>query len=354
MARKFGRGRRTVSESGSRVGTKDIDAESVRGRKVARGRLRRRGKGNYSRVQSTSRGRSRYRAKDGISISLDVLMLDLHLVAEALQNLETPGPLRGPIIDTPIDVFDTAGLISPNPERASLPIMTTPKEEIVKKSSAWSKEGKREREMSTLILPRPERITMPAAILPTPEELKKLGRKRKGVDKVVAVIDGDVVSGKGGMSIVDGAPLVVPTATIAEVVAHESLPSVIVNTLQMDQHIATEQSLPQPATARQHNQRASAPTNEVSNAPSETTQLLLQLVNLLRDEQALAALKSMLNNFDPPATLSETPVSAYNPPKAHPQPHLPVIPLSANFKAVDTVVVETPMKVDVVEEPGTS
>ena len=61
-ARKFGRGRWTVSELGSRA----VDAESVRGRKVARGRLRSRGKGKYPRAQS-SRGRSRYRAKDGIS-----------------------------------------------------------------------------------------------------------------------------------------------------------------------------------------------------------------------------------------------------------------------------------------------
>jgi hypothetical protein len=68
MARKFGRGRRTVSESGSRAGIKDADAESVRGRKVARGRLRSRGKGKYPRAQSSSRGRSRFRAKDGISI----------------------------------------------------------------------------------------------------------------------------------------------------------------------------------------------------------------------------------------------------------------------------------------------
>src|SRR5437763_7277200 len=84
-----------------------------------------------------------------------------------------------PIIDIPNDAFDTAGLISPNPSRPSLPIVESKGK--MKMFSAWTKEGKREREMSSLILPRPEKITMPAAIYPRPT---KLGGRNVRVTKV--------------------------------------------------------------------------------------------------------------------------------------------------------------------------
>jgi hypothetical protein len=226
----------------------------------------------------------------------------MDILAEALQHLEAPERSSGPIIDTPIDIFDTAGLISPNPERASLPITITPSEEMVKKSSAWSKEGKREREMSTLILPRPERITMPAAILPTPEELKKLGKKRRGMGKVTAVADLDVGVVKEGFDIVESPSAVDVPDVIGEIVMSQSVPSVIVNALQME------------SATPQQNQTSTISTTSPSNAPFDSAQLLFQLINLLRDDQALAAFKSVVNNFDSTKIHSTSSIPTQDPP----------------------------------------
>src|SRR5579862_7536240 len=97
--------------------------------------------------------------------------------------MNTTSPAHA-IIDIPNDAFDTAGLISPNPSRPSLPIVESKGE--MKMFSAWTKEGKREREMSSLILTRPEKITMPAAIYPRPT---KLGGRKVRITKVDGTLE---------------------------------------------------------------------------------------------------------------------------------------------------------------------
>jgi hypothetical protein len=148
-----------------------------------------------------------------------------------------------------------------------LPIVKTKDE--VKKSSAWTKEGKREREMSLLILPRPERVTMPAAILPRPDKKKFGGKVKKEIPPTVEKVE----------STDDVSP--------PEVAKVES-PTDIVPPIESVAVVKETSSIEPPATP------------ETKNSETETAALLLRLVNLLRnDEKALGNLKSLVDGLAP-------------------------------------------------------
>ena len=130
----------------------------------------------------------------------------------------------------------------------SLPILES-NDGVKKSCAAWTKEGKREREMSYLILPRPEKVTMPAAILPKPD---KIG-KRKTWESTTS--DKPVAPGR------------------------------------LEER-----------TAAPHVERPTAPVRADQAAPAVSSldagQLLLQLVTLLRQDDAmLASLKSIVDGM---------------------------------------------------------
>ena len=130
----------------------------------------------------------------------------------------------------------------------SLPILES-KDEVKKSCAAWTKEGKREREMSYLILPRAEKVTMPAAILPKPD---KIG-KRKTWESTTSARPSEPGRAEG--------------RTVVPRVEGSTAP------LRADQAAPVASSL-------------------------DAGQLLLQLVTLLRqDDAALASLKSIVDGM---------------------------------------------------------
>jgi hypothetical protein len=161
-------------------------------------------------------------------------------------------------------LYDTAGLIPADPQRPSLPIAET-KEEAKKSSAAWTKEGKRDREMSYLILPRPEKVTMPAAILPKPD--KKHGKKKSWE-----------------------APLSDKPSEPAKIEGSAAAPEP-----------------PAPVTA----ETSSAVVQTQATSGLNAGQLLLQLVTMLRqDDSALSSLKAIVDGMSvstapPPAPIQE-------------------------------------------------
>lgn len=201
-----------------------------------------------------------------------------------------------PIIDIPNDPFDTAGLISPNPSRPSLPIVESKGE--MKKFSAWTKEGKREREMSSLILPRPEKITMPAAIYPQPT---KLGGRNVRVTKA------DGTPEKGEKIFEERVITVLPVQTDSTPIEEPVTEPVVVEITPSKD--PDEESTPPQKPAEYPPSVAPATT-----APLDAAQLLLQLVNLLRaDDNAMGALKSIVNSLNPNAPTDATETKPVDP-----------------------------------------
>ena len=271
------RGRGKFVDHGSRVPSQEIADGKFRGRGRGRGGLR----------SPTRNHKPLLTHKDGTFFS------NSELIKVDLDPIDTSTCHARSIIDTPNDAFDTSGLISPNPDRPSLPI-ARPKDEV-KKSSAWTKEGKREREMSLLILPRPERVTMPAAILPRPD--KKIGLKVK-------------------KTTVENPP---PQSEKVETAADTSPPKVE----QLDSSVASVDSsnvsvetLPPLTSSDSPSGSAAVDTKDLAIEPptigtkasADAAQLLLQLVDLLRkDEKALGALKSLIDGDGvPPKSSPET------------------------------------------------
>jgi len=148
------------------VGEKVCEIEEV-GEKVRRKEKKGKEKSGSSDVVKRIRAVKGKSTKASSSTTKGSLHYQMSLIVDVPVELSLQGEGQlHPIIDTPNDAFDTAGLISPNPERASLPIIEKKED---KKSSVWTKDKKLEREMASLILPKPEKVVMPAAILPKPD-----------------------------------------------------------------------------------------------------------------------------------------------------------------------------------------
>lgn len=205
-------------------------------------------------------------------------------------------------MDAPDDVFDLAGLMSPNPERHTLPLVEQKME--VKKSSAWTKEGKRQREMSTLILPRPERVTMPAAIYPNAEK-RKIGliRRVKPVSNELAPQGDTSEAPKIDTSKEASAKAAAPT-TIDEISRNNFSTTVNVFTVETssDAPIIPIATSTDSGAAKVDPALNSTSTDSLPKTP-DAAQLLLQLVNLLRsDDKALHTLTTLVNAVAPDAS----------------------------------------------------
>jgi hypothetical protein len=191
-------------------------------------------------------------------------------------------------MDTPNDTFDTVGLIPPNPERPSLPIIET--KDKVRKSSAWTKEGKREREMSLLILPRPERVTMPAAILPRPERKKTAHKPKREweIDDSVPIVEETTKTFKESDA-------TTPVISVVNEVNPVTAETPTVN--KMDDIPITESK----TSIESLLTRAIVEKDSSADTSLNAGQLLLQLVTLLKaDDRALVALGSIVNGLHSP------------------------------------------------------
>jgi len=248
------------------VGEKVCEIEEV-GEKVRRKEKKGKEKSGSSDVVKRIRAAKGKSTKASSSTSKGSLRYQIFLIVDVTVEL----PLQGegqlhPIIDTPNDAFDTAGLISPNPERASLPIIEKKED---KKSSVWTKDKKLEREMASLILPKPEKIVMPAAILPKPDT------------KVFAV------KGKKAES-----PIV----------------------KKEEDHIVEKESIKEKIVLEEEsNVTKSAGLVEEDKFAVDAANFLVQLVTLLRDDPKalnLTALKTMVDTIRPAtaSTSDESPV----------------------------------------------
>ena len=290
VARKIGRGR------GKRRFSGDIGEypRSSRGRYARRGhyvqdeddemgygksRYKGNGRENFPRTYYR-REECDYRNRDGVIHTLNKLILESF---ESLYGSDHSNAHVCSIIDTPNDAFATTGLISPNPRRPSLPIIE--KKDEVKKSSSWSKEGKREREMSLLILPQPERITMPAAILPRP--------KKVGVNTNM---------GSGGSVTNDAASK--EADPVNDVDFNEDTIHSVGSVSGPIMNLISQANVSEFSVGDSTSGSARTPAIGVAEAPSsrpmDATQLLFQLVNLLRsDDKALHGFRSILNSLNP-------------------------------------------------------
>jgi hypothetical protein len=183
----------------------------------------------------------------------------------------------------------------------------------VSKSSAWTKEGKREREMSQLILPKPERVTMKAAIFPRSE--RKSAVKSHVKEARTATVDGDgnglVVQDADNSASTDESAEIASTALVefSNNATSREATSTINNAI-------TEQSSNQSAAPQsQCNVPASVleSTKFVPPVPAATqdaAQVLIQLIALLRaDDKALDALKSIVTGMSLAAVNSGTVVT---------------------------------------------
>jgi len=217
------------------------------------------------------------------------------------------------IIDAPEDAFDLAGLMSPRPERPSLPIIE-PKTEI-KRSSAWTKEGKRKREMSTLILPRPEKVTWPAAIYHDADK-RKIGL----VKKIKTRLDAGATEEKGQSNGVNSKLSAdISEMTLGDVAKNVPTPSVEVFTaVSTVAPLSSSSSSDTPAEAPTTN---IAPTIGNLGENLDSAQLLLQLINLLRsDDKALNTLTTLVSAVkDTPSESTKSRSNEPSVPVKHPK-----------------------------------
>lgn len=191
------------------------------------------------------------------------------------------------IIDAPNEPSDTIGLIPPNPNRPSIHMVETKDE--AKKSNNWTKEGKREREMSSLVLPRPERKAMTAAILPRPD--KKVKVKKEEERECISEYGKNNAKGKE-----DPFPVI-------ESGKMDKIPTSV------DMHATPSTDYSQSHRTAFSFEPAQAPAivSTGSFDTSNAEQILLQLITLLRsDEKALSALKGIVNTLAPSDVLPAT------------------------------------------------